>query len=641
MADRRLATGVMLFLALAFGAVYWWLEGLLPRGAQEFAYFPYMTDPLPFAPMRGFTFEQLVRHVGRTFVLGPSLLCLAAAAAAAWRFRPPDSRARRTWMIAAVGFSLLLTALVMAKVLAGRVIVDDELVYRQQAELLAGGRLTETTVPPWGWEVFTIWAQLPNGGFGATGKYLFGEPLIQIPGTWLGLPALLHLLLAPLALWAWYRVVEADAGGRVAFWATILIAVSPMFILTNALALSHTTTLTCLILAGLGLQWAGGRRPVAGALLCGTALGFGLTVRPQVVVPMGMVLGLAALYRLFMRRHAAAVVALIASGSLWLVLIGLYNRALSGSPLKLPWYLFKPIERFGFGHIGGVDFVYTPWAAVENLVVSAVRFNGWWLGWPLSLGLVLAWVVLGRPRQGVSVWLLGGAAIILLNVPYYSPGISDTGPVYYFELMLPAAILGGHAIARALERWPRAATALLLVHFAAGTTSFLWENVARLDRLATTIHAPAEAVLERIEPPALLLHENHWSESMRFGWVWSFPKRFRSDRDPIVTYPRGPVRFLPALIKRYQDRECWYYRLDPSAGRSIDRPQLHRCEDAMEDLFRPREPGVTLRIPSTAERLGLISVAETYSARRRLEESAIGSAAPEAAPATRPPDHPR
>ncbi|MCP4251758.1 MAG: hypothetical protein GY778_32400, partial [bacterium] len=283
-------------------------------------------------------------------------------------------------MIAAVGFSLLLTALVMAKVLDGRAIVDDELVYRQQAELLASGRLTETSVPPWGWEVFTIWAKLPSGGFGATGKYLFGEPLIQIAGTWFGLPALLHLLLAPLALWAWYRVVDADAGDRVAFWATILVAVSPMFILTNALALSHTTTLTCLILAGLGLQWASGQRPMAGALLCGTALGFCLTVRPQVVVPMGMVLGLATLYRLFRRRHFAAVVALVASGSLWLVLIALYNRALSGSPFKLPWYLFQPIERFGFGNVGGIEFVYTPWAAVENLVVSAVRFNGWWLG---------------------------------------------------------------------------------------------------------------------------------------------------------------------------------------------------------------------------------------------------------------------
>ncbi len=628
--DGRAAAGLLLLLALLFAAIYGWLEGLLPRGPQEFAYFPFMTDPLPFAPMRGFTFEQLARHVGRTFVLGSGLLCLSGAAAMIWKLKPPAAQLRRSLMIVAVGFSLLLTALVMAKVLAGRAIVDDELVYRQQAELLGSGRLAETTVPPWGWEQFTIWAQLPSGEFGATGKYLFGEPLIQILGTWLGLPALLHLLLAPIALWAWYRVVETDAGTDVAFWATILVAVSPMFILTNALGLSHTTTLTCLILAGLGLQWADGQRPIAGALLCGGALGFGLTVRPQVVVPMGMVLGLTALYRLVRRRHVGGVAALIASGSFWLVLIAFYNRMLSGSFLKLPWYLFQPIERFGFGHVGGVDFDYTLWGAVENLLVTAVRFNGWWLGWPLSLGLVLAWLVLGRPRQGVSLWLLGGAAIILLNVPYYSPGISETGPIYYFELLLPAAILGGHAIARAQARWPRATTALLLVHFAFGTTSFLWENVARLDRLVTTIHARVDAALEQIEPPALLIHENHWGESMRFGWVWSFPKRFRSDHDPIVTYPRGMPRFMPALIERYKDRDCWYYRLQPSTAQSGPRSQLVRCEDAKELLLKVRQPGVALRIAGTAENLGFITPSDTQSGRRQIEEGYVSE--PEASP---------
>ncbi len=632
--DRRAASGLLVFLALFFGAIYGWLEGLLPRGPQEFAYFPFMTDPLPFAPMRGFTFEQLVRHIGRTFVLGPGLLCLAVVAAMTWRLKPPAPQLRRTLMIGAVGFSLLLTAIVMAKVLAGRAIVDDELVYRQQAELLGSGRLAETTVPPWGWEQFTIWFQLPSGEFGATGKYLFGEPLVQIIGTWLGLPALMHLLLAPLALWAWYRVVDADAGANVAFWATILVAMSPMFILTNALGLTHTTTLTCLILAGLGLQWASDRRPVAGALLCGGALGFGLTVRPQVVVPMGLVLGLTALYRLVQRRHFAGVAALIASGSFWLVLIALYNRMLSGSYFKLPWYLFKPIERFGFGHVGGVDFDYTLWGAMENLLVTAVRFNGWWLGWPLSLGLVLAWLVLGRPKQGVSVWLLGGAAIVLLNVPYYSPGVSETGPIYYFELLLPAAILGGHAIARALERWPRATVAVLLVHFALGTTSFLWENVARLDRLVTTIHARADAALAQIEPPALLIHENHWSESMRFGWVWSFPKRFRSDHDPIVTYPRGMARFMPSLIERYKDRDCWYYRLEPPTGPGNARPQLFRCEDAQDLLLKQRKPGVALRLAGTAEHLGLITVRESQAGRRQIDEGHIDESVASPGPVT-------
>ncbi len=594
---------------LVYLAVYVWLEGLLPRGEQEFAYFPFLADPLPFAPMRGFTFEQLARHLGRTFLLGPVLLLLAYAVANRWRLEPPGARARRRLVIGTAGVSLVLTIVVMAVVLRGRAIVDDELVYRQQAEILISGRLAEDTVPEWGKEVFTIWTRV-----GATGKYLFGEPLVQIPGTILGLPALLHLFLAPLALSAWYRSLRFETGAGVASWATLLVAASPMFILTNALALSHTTTLTCITLAGLGHQWARRQREVAGATLVGMALGFGLAVRPQVLVPVGLVLGLATLYQLVRRGRRLATVVLIASGSFWLLLIGAYNRALSGSALTLPWYLQQPGERFGFGDVGGVPFIHTPQAAVENLLVSLVRFNGWWLGWPLSLGLIVAWLALGRPRAGARLWLAAGAALILFNVFYYSPGVSDTGPIYYFELLLPAAIIGAHAIVRGLERWPRATTALLLVHFTLGTSSFLWENVARLDRLVTTIHAPVEAALAKIEPPALLIHENHWRESIRFGWVWSFPKRFRSDRDPVVTLPRGPS--MPATLKRYRGRACWYYRIDPATRE----PQLKRCRDARELLVRKRQRGKVLRIPSTAERLGFLDIKDRHASRRQAKK---------------------
>lgn len=620
MADRRLGSLIAGLLGFLFLAVYGWLEGLLPRGAQEFAYFPFMSDPLPFAPMRGFTFEQLARHVLRTFVLGFSLACLVLGIGGVWRAGPPRRSAFRSLLICVVGGSVVLTAVVMATVLEGRAIVDDELVYRQQAELLVDGRLTENSVPPWGWEVFTIWTQ--NG---ATGKYLPGEPLVQTFGTLLNLPAFAHLLLAALALMVWYRVVQRDAGSEVALWATILIAVSPMFILTNALALSHTTTLTCLILAGLGYQWARDDRPLRGAILSGSALGFGLMVRPQVIVPFGMVLGLATLYGLVRRRRWTATVLLIASGSLWLVGIALYNRALSGNPLTLPWYLFKPVERFGFGHVGGVEFVHTGWTALENLLVVLVQFNGWWLGWPLSLILIFGWLVLGRPRKGAWLWLAGSLALVLMNVPYYSTGISDTGPIYYFELLLPAAILGAHAITRAYGRWPAATSAFLVVHFALATTSFLAENIARLDRLVTTIHAPVEAILEKLEPPALLIHENHWTESTRAGWVWSFPARFRHESDPIVTYPRGFARFLPALIKRYEYRECWYTRIDPITN---DR-QLYRCEDAMDLMLGKRSEGPSLRFLGTAERLGFIGPEDTYFMQRLERKRAADRAAGE------------
>lgn len=616
--DRRALLVTTAVLGIALLLVYDWLERLLPRGPQEFAYFPFMVEPLPFAPMRGFTFEQLARHVLRFGLLGPAFIALAVALAGlAPQLRPPVWARRRLMLLALTGFSVIVSALVMTEVLRGRAIVDDELTYDYQASLLAHGQLGETSVPPWNWEPFTIWTRV-----GATGKYLFGEPLVQTLGTLMGFPALLHLLLAPLALWAWYRALEPQLGGTIAAWAVALVGISPMFILTNALALSHTTTLTCFALAGLGCEWLrSGVRPLAGALLAGTALGFSLAVRPQVAVPFGAVIGIVALWGTWRRRQLTATGLLAASTGLWVALIALYDKVLSGSLTTLPWYLFKPTESFGFGDVGGIPFLHTPWTAIENLLVSLVRWNGWWLGWPLSLGLVLAWWVLGRPLAGARVWLAAGAALVALNFLYYSPGISETGPVYYFELLLPASIVGAHAIVRCRERWPQAASAVLIVHLALGTSSFLTENVARLHRLVETIHGPLETALTVVEPPALLIHENQYAESVRFGWVWSFPLRERAETDPIVTYPRGSAKYVQLLRQRYAGRQCWYYRYHPQTHAS----ELRRCEEVEPLLARGAIDAEPAHVPSTAERMGLLDssaamIGEIRTLRQRVQQ---------------------
>ncbi len=109
--------------------------------------------------------------------------------------------------------------------------------------------------------------------------------------------------------------------------------------------------------------------------------------------------------------------------------------------------------------------------------------------------------------------------------------------------------------------------------------------------------------------------------------MWSFPKRYRNDRDPIITVPRGRTRLVP-LMQRFSGRSCWYYRLDPASGR----PQLFRCQDAMELMRAERVPGPTLRIPPTAERLGLINLGDTRQAQRKREQAAAASPAPAGSP---------
>ena len=208
------------------------------------------------------------------------------------------------------------------------------------------------------------------------------------------------------------------------------------------------------------------------------------------------------------------------------MLVEAAGEALTGSPFILPWFMLEPVERYGFGQVWDFSaYRHTPWTALQNLGVLAVRFNAWWLGWPSGLLLLWLWWRNGRPLDGALVWILAGAAILLFQSLYYSTGVSDTGVTYHYELLLPAAVLGANAIRQGWRAAPRFTSALLVVHFAAGTAGFLWFHAGRLGRLADAIHQDADAALARVQRPALLLYDVHCSRCVRVGWVLScFPR---------------------------------------------------------------------------------------------------------------------
>jgi uncharacterized integral membrane protein len=553
--------------------------------------------------MRGFTYEQLARHGSRLVFLGPALIAVAYVAMQRVTLRAPSIAAlkRATLLVSALSVAFMLLVLVV--VYGGRAFTDDELTYRFQAVQLLHGRLADPTIPkpPFQMDHFTVWTAR-----GAAGKYLFGEPLVQMLGVLVGLPALLHVPMAAATLWLWYRIVAHDASERVACWATILLAVSPMFLLTTPLGLSQPSALFGLVVAGRGLQLARGDRPVRGAAIVGSALGFVLSVRPQTGVAMGGVLGVMTLLTLAKQRRWPAIVTLLATGGAWVAAIALYDRALTGHALTLPWSLYLPPERYGFVQVFEhlPSYRHTPWSALQNQLVVAVRFNGWWLGWPASLGLLVVWLRVGRPRQGASPWLLGGAATLVFLFAYHSTGVSDTGPIYHYELLLPACMLGAHAIDVGVERRPSLTLALVIAHLALGTTTFLGEHVARMRRMIAVTHAPFERLLEGLPPHSLLIVETARGESVARAWFDDgFPFRYRSDSDPVVTYPRVSPGFARKLRLRYADRRCFYYRL---GGEPIQ-PQLFECKDAEPLLARPHraDDGGQIYTPSTAHQRGL------------------------------------
>jgi hypothetical protein len=569
-------------VALAFGLsamlAYAAWQSLEPHGAFEFAYAPFTPTPLPYSAMRGFTYEQLWGHVRRIALLGPGLSLFCWGLLGYVRLRAPRDLGRLTKLACAA--SLLVIAVLMLLVLRGRAITDDELAYAMQAGFFGRGHIAGPDLGVSPNDYFTIPTRL-----GYSIKYLPGEPLLQIPGVWLGVPALSHLPVVGVTLWAWHETLRRSSGLELARWATICLACSPMLMFTSATGLSHAGCLMWIVLMGLGLEWGRGDRPLLGAALCGISFSFGLLARPQSMLPAGAVLGLALLFQLLRRRAylGCAVLALTAgAGGAFLLF---YDWLLSGSPLKLPWFLQCGAEHYGFGRVWPTStFEHGFVTGLENLAVVALRLNSWLLGLPLSLGIVVLWLLWGRKRAGAGVWLAVGLAVLAFEFLYYSPGASDTGAIYHYELLLPFSVMAAVVTQRAFERFPSAAPLVVACGLLLGTASWLLEQGLRMERLVSTIHRQSDAVLARLEAPALLIYERRDAEVVRHGWVFdAFPRRFRDPASPVVTVPRMATDMPARAARVYPGRKCWYFHNRPAA----DSPELLRCEDAAAWLARP------------------------------------------------------
>jgi hypothetical protein len=393
---------------------------------------------------------------------------------------------------------------------------------------------------------------------------------------------------------------------------------------TSATGLSHASCLMWVVLMGLGYELGAGERAWRGALLAGVAFGAGVLTRPQSMIPIGAVVGCALLVRLVRRKEYGSIGLLGLAASVGaLALLG-YNQLLTGSPLRLPWFMQCGAEHYGFGRVWSTStFEHGVRTALENLVVVAVRCNAWLLGLPWSLGIVVAWFALGRPTRGGGIWLGVGAAVVAFEFFYYSPGISDTGSIYHYELVLPFALMAGAVAEQALLRFPERAVFAIACSLLLGTGSWIAEQGARLHRLIAVIHDESDRVLSALPTPALLIYERRSSETLTRGWLFdAFPKRFRDPEAPIVTLPRIGPDMVDRASRVYPGRQCWYFRHLPGTST----PELLRCEDAKRWLERPLLAEETDETPPFVERSTAYLKTDyspvEYLARQRVRDAA-------------------
>jgi hypothetical protein len=467
-------------------------------------------------------YEQLAASLWKICLLLPAALCLA-------RFMSSRGYGANLGRIyprrsAPLVFALAAVVLLMFTVnflLQKTEVTDDELTYDLQARILLAGKLYVTPPVPNSFNNVFI---LP--GDKITGKYNLGHPLVLAAGMLIGSPYVLPVIFGGLLILMTYSInMLLYKDRRQAFLSSLLLLISPFFYFTGATRLSHTTTafsLTLFMLLFLKLK-ENGAGPVRGLLwplAAGLAAGFAFNVRPLTALGFlfpFLVLGLGD----FVRKRGRHSLKYLIIGAGFLIVIGFslwYNKQITGSYFHFPFSRYDPGEQ-------PLGARYNPIQTFSNLAVNAVKMNSFLFGFPLSLLLVFIFAFKSEKSAAdkLGFGIIGSYCLFYLS--YYGPGVSDTGPLYYYELLVPIITLSARGLLwlhdglrTSVPRWRTYAGNFLLVSVLISAPTFWLERSLHLINLTNAVAEPYRAIRESQVHNALVFIQSWPNKGFVFGF---------------------------------------------------------------------------------------------------------------------------
>ncbi|HEY6877882.1 MAG TPA: glycosyltransferase family 39 protein, partial [Polyangiales bacterium] len=479
-------------------------------------------------------------------------------------------------------------------VLGGEPIADDELVYELSARNLALGKLT--SVPP-------IDPDFLRNQFVVIdaarwhGKYPIGHSLLLAPFELLGRVDLLGALLALGCLAATYAVARRLVGIRGAFAASLLLAVSPHFLLTHATLLSQTSSSLLILLAVLASLRHDETQAARWLVLMGAALGFGVLVRPMPSVLVAIVLVVEKAWRSGSASRALKqavwwLVPLASFGALFMWV----NYVQSGSPWSSG---YKEWHQGVFGMFQNIQGELT-----NSLGGALVRENAWLLGWPWSL----LFVPFARlPRKAALCW-----GMIATGVAYRAlvpkTVVASTGPVYITELV-PWLCITTVAGMQHMHRWllkveildaPARLASLAVAGCTVAACAFWPIEVRELARGASAREEVKRALFDEGASRALVFSDALVDPAASVSWAYYAPNPWPDLRDDILHLrvppgPSGMQRALTLWRERFADRPAFLYVPAQERGTlcklDADHPNSCAALRATAASYAPAEAG--------------------------------------------------
>jgi hypothetical protein len=246
----------------------------------------------------------------------------------------------------------------------------------------------------------------------------------------------------------------------------------------------------------------------------------------------------------------------------FLIMLGFtlwYNALVTGHPLQFPFSYYNPSEAVGFGTYG-----HTPLLALRNLIVSIFRLNAVLFGLPISLIFVFIFLF-GRKDFGDRIALGIICGIAALYLFYFSPGVADLGPVYYYEMLIPLVLLSARGILLLKEKFmaryengSQYVYMFLCLSFIAALVTFVPERISHISRLTKQIREPYEAVHSAGVHNALVMIERFEHK----GWFLGDKNSSPTFTDDILYCRLADSTSNRKIINYFADRKPYILRLN-------------------------------------------------------------------------------
>jgi hypothetical protein len=325
--------------------------------------------------------------------------------------------------------------------------IPDEVMYLYQARYLANGSLTvpAPAVP----EAFSLY-MIPIESHRWYSIFPPGWPLILALGVLLGVPWLVNPVLAGLNILLCYVLVQGIADRWKARVVAFLLCVSPWYIFMGMNFMSHTFTLTCALIATLGIVKARRSGKAIWGWLGGAATGMVSLIRPLDGVIVAGLLGLWAMGFGGRRLKFYSIIAFVVGAVVIGATIFAYNKQVTGDPTTFPLtayyekYFGHKSNAIGFGPERGLGWAidaypgHNPIEALINANLNTFSVNIELFGWSTGSLLLIALLLFSRNKQRGDYLMFVIIFVIAATYSlYWFSGGPDFGARYWYLMIIP------------------------------------------------------------------------------------------------------------------------------------------------------------------------------------------------------------